>query len=133
MPSGYSGNTLSDTATYDNQTFNSLGVTHGTYVWNWGSGANADSFTLNIGTVAVPAPLIGRGLPILLAVGGLLFGAKLLQRNEGHRPNSAERPDEPVNSLVKPLDRPAAALGRSRCYRYFTKCSAATTARITKV
>jgi hypothetical protein len=25
----------------------------------------------------VPAPLIGRGLPVLLAVGGMLFGARL--------------------------------------------------------
>jgi hypothetical protein len=31
----------------------------------------------------VPAPLIGFGLPVFLAVGGLLFGAKLLQRNRG--------------------------------------------------
>jgi hypothetical protein len=29
---------------------------------------------------AVPAPLIGHGYPILLAVGGILFGAKLLER-----------------------------------------------------
>jgi hypothetical protein len=32
-------------------------------------------------TVAVPAPLIGFGLPVFLAVGGLLFGAKLLERS----------------------------------------------------
>ena len=55
----------------------------GTYEWTWGSGADADSFTLQIG--AVPAPLIGRGLPLLLAVGGLLFGAKLLERSKKHR------------------------------------------------
>ena len=35
---------------------------------------------------AVPAPLIGRGLPVLLAVGGLLFGAKLLERIKKLRP-----------------------------------------------
>jgi hypothetical protein len=35
----------------------------------------------SINPVAVPAPLIGFGLPAFLAVGGLLFGAKLLQRN----------------------------------------------------
>jgi hypothetical protein len=35
-------------------------------------------------TSAVPAPLIGRGLPVLLAVGGLLFGAKLLERRKKH-------------------------------------------------
>jgi hypothetical protein len=34
--------------------------------------------------VPVPAPLIGRGLPVLLAVGGLLFGAKLLDRRKKH-------------------------------------------------
>jgi hypothetical protein len=39
-----------------------------------------------VGTLAtvnpvVPAPLIGFGLPVFLAVGGLFFGAKLLQRS----------------------------------------------------
>jgi len=76
VPGGYVSGSLSDTATYDGQTFSSLGVTPGTYEWTWGSGADADSFTLDV----VPAPLIGRGLPVLLAVGGLLFGAKLLGR-----------------------------------------------------
>jgi hypothetical protein len=83
VPTGYlSGNPLSDSAVYDNQTFSSLRVTPGTYEWNWGSGAN-QNFTLDI--EAVPAPLIGRGLPVLLAVGGLLFGAKLLERRKKHR------------------------------------------------
>jgi hypothetical protein len=36
-------------------------------------------------TPAVPAPVIGRGLPVLLAVGGLLFGAKLLERGKRRR------------------------------------------------
>jgi hypothetical protein len=31
-------------------------------------------------TAAVPAPLIGRGLPVLIAVGGVFFGAKLVER-----------------------------------------------------
>ena len=48
---------LSGSATWDSQTFSSLGVTPGTYKWTWGSGANADSFTLNIGTAGiVPEP-----------------------------------------------------------------------------
>jgi hypothetical protein len=76
---GYlSGASLSDTSTYANQTFGTLGA----YVWTWGTGAHADSFTLQIGPAAVPAPLIGRGLPIFLAVGGLLFAAKLLERSK---------------------------------------------------
>ena len=45
---------LSDTSTYDGQTFSSLGVTPGTYKWTWGSGAN-QNFTLVIGAV-VPEP-----------------------------------------------------------------------------
>jgi hypothetical protein len=49
VPSGYvSGNPLSDTSTYDNATFATLGVTPGTYVWSWGTGADADTFTLDI-------------------------------------------------------------------------------------
>jgi hypothetical protein len=49
LPSGYvSGSMLLDSATWDNQTFNTLGVTVGTYTWTWGSGAHADSFTLDI-------------------------------------------------------------------------------------
>jgi hypothetical protein len=86
VPAGYtSGTSLSDTATYDNQTFAKLGATPGTYVWTWGSGAADDTFTLQIGPAAVPAPLIGHGLPVLLPVGGLLFGAKLLERSKRQR------------------------------------------------
>jgi hypothetical protein len=56
LPPGYvSGNPLSDTSTYSNQNFASLGVTPGTYVWTWGTGAHADSFTLQVGP-AVPEP-----------------------------------------------------------------------------
>jgi hypothetical protein len=44
VPAGYvSGHALSDTATWDNATFASLGVTPGTYKWTWGTGAHADS------------------------------------------------------------------------------------------
>ena len=68
VPDGYaSGNVLSDTATYLNATFSSLGVTPGTYVWTWGTGPN-QNFTLVIGEeqTRVPEPatlaLLGLGL-----------------------------------------------------------------------
>ena len=41
VPLGYDfGSALSDTSTYTGATFNSLGVTPGTYVWTWGEGEN---------------------------------------------------------------------------------------------
>jgi hypothetical protein len=85
VPAGYvsDSRTLSDTSTYSGQTFASLGVTPGTYEWTWGTGAD-QNFTLQIGA-AVPAPLIGHGLPALLAVGGLLVGAKLLEGGKRRR------------------------------------------------
>ena len=55
VPQGYvSGGALSDTSTYANRTFSSLGVTPGTYEWTWGTGTN-QNFTLVIGS-AVPEP-----------------------------------------------------------------------------
>src|SRR5437588_2587119 len=41
VPTGYvSGSALSDSATYSSASFATLGVTPGTYVWKWGTGAN---------------------------------------------------------------------------------------------
>ena len=67
VPSGYvSGTSLSDTATYDSQTFSSLGVTRGRYEWTWGTGAN-QNFTL----VVVPEP--SAWAMMLLGFAGLGF------------------------------------------------------------
>ncbi|MEP2774750.1 MAG: PEP-CTERM sorting domain-containing protein [Luteolibacter sp.] len=50
---GYvSGTFLSGSMTYSGDTFATLGINMGTYVWTWGSGGDADSLTLNI----VPEP-----------------------------------------------------------------------------
>ena len=51
-----SGSALSDSATYNSTTLTMLGLTPGTYVWNWGSGAHADNVTLQIGPVVTPLP-----------------------------------------------------------------------------
>jgi hypothetical protein len=57
VPEGYvSGSVLSDTSTYDDATLASLGVTPGTYIWTWGDGSDADSFTLDINAPATSAP-----------------------------------------------------------------------------
>jgi VPDSG-CTERM motif len=70
---GYvSGNPLSSSATWNNATFASLGVTPGTYVWSWGTGPN-QNFTLIIGGAGVPdggstVSLLGFGLLGLAAL-----------------------------------------------------------------
>jgi hypothetical protein len=74
VPTGYvSGNFLSDSSTYYQATFTTLGVTRGTYVWTWGTGAN-QNFTLQIGSVGVPdggstVSLLGFALLGLAALG----------------------------------------------------------------
>jgi hypothetical protein len=61
VPQGYvSGAPLgTTTATWANATITSLGLTPGSYTWTWGSGATADTFTLDIvsgGAPAAPEP-----------------------------------------------------------------------------
>jgi hypothetical protein len=80
VPVGYVSNTpLSDSATYSGKSFASLGVTPGTYVWSWGTGPD-QSFTLIIGTTAVPEPASAALLGTALA-GLLLTGARLRRRS----------------------------------------------------
>ena len=48
---------MSETSTYLGKTFASLGLTPGTYVYTWGAGGHADSFTIDItSTSAIPEP-----------------------------------------------------------------------------
>ena len=72
VPTSYvSGTSLTASATYTKQTIASLGLNPGTYTWTWGTGINADSFTVQIGGVpAVPEPSAA-----VLAVFGAAFTA----------------------------------------------------------
>ena len=55
MPLLYtSGDPLTNSMTFDNATFASLGVTPGTYEWTWGTGLPNQNFTLIIGGAGVP-------------------------------------------------------------------------------
>jgi VPDSG-CTERM motif len=52
VPLGYgSGTALSDSMTFNNATFASLGLMPATYVWSWGTGLPNQNFTLVIGAV----------------------------------------------------------------------------------
>src|SRR5438046_6982834 len=65
VPRGYvSGTFLSDSATYSGKTFATLGVTPGTYVWTWGTGANQNS-TLKI--PRAPPPVVSTSPATLMA------------------------------------------------------------------
>ena len=66
-PLGYtSGSLLTDSATINNATFASIGFTPGSYIYTWGTGANADSLTV---TGVVPEPSTW----VLFIAGGLLL------------------------------------------------------------
>lgn len=64
VPAGYvSGSALTDASTYAGQTFTTLGVTSGTYIWTWGAVATADdSFTLDV--VPEPSGVLLLALPL---------------------------------------------------------------------
>jgi hypothetical protein len=47
--------------------------------------ADFDDVQLSNNLASVPAPVIGHGLPGVLAVGGVLFGATLFQRRKKRR------------------------------------------------
>jgi hypothetical protein len=79
VPLGYvSGAALSSSATWNNATFASLGVTPGTYMWTWGTGLPNQNFTLVIGGVGVPD-----GGSTVSLLGFALLGLAALRRRLG--------------------------------------------------
>ncbi|KRB35646.1 IPTL-CTERM sorting domain-containing protein [Acidovorax sp. Root70] len=58
VPPGYvSGSAITSSATWNAQTLAGMSLTNGTYVWTWGAGPSADSFTVVIGSPpTVPSP-----------------------------------------------------------------------------
>ena len=83
VPFGYSSGTPLgvSTATWSGFTFAFMGVTPGTYVWTWGEGIHADSFTLQIGP-ANGVPDSGSTIALMLgAMGTLIAFRQLLVRS----------------------------------------------------
>jgi VPDSG-CTERM motif len=78
VPQGYiSGTALSSSATWNNTTLASLGVTPGIYVWIWGEGAG-QNFDLEIGSLGVPGVPDGGSTVSLLGVA--LLGLAAVRR-----------------------------------------------------
>jgi hypothetical protein len=62
----------------------SLGARPGAYVWSWGSGADADTFTVEIGGVfPSPIPEPSTWAMLLLGFGGLGYAS--IKRSRGLR------------------------------------------------
>jgi hypothetical protein len=80
LPTNYvSGSGLSASDTYANTSIAALGLTPGTYTYTWGTGASADSLTVNIGSVPEPS-----SLAMVATAVGLLggFGLHCRRRNK---------------------------------------------------
>jgi hypothetical protein len=81
LPQGYvSGTALSSSATWNNTTLASLGVTPGIYGWAWGTGLEHQNFDLEIGPLGVPPPVPDGGSTVSLLSFGLLGLAALRRR-----------------------------------------------------
>ena len=75
VPQGYtSGSFLSGTDTFDSTTIAGLGLTPGTYTYTWGTGPDADSLVVNIGSVS-PVPEATTWAMMLLGFAGVGFMA----------------------------------------------------------
>ncbi len=66
VPGGYSGGPLTSTSTWAGQTFASLNMAPGSYVYTW----PGDTLTVNIGPVIIPEP---SAIALLLGTGACVF------------------------------------------------------------
>jgi hypothetical protein len=70
LPTDYvSGSEIQASGTYLNTTIAGLGLTPGTYSYTWGTGADADSLTINISGVPEPSSLVMAGIAALAGLG----------------------------------------------------------------
>jgi len=80
VPEGYtSGSFLSGTATWNDATLSSLGVTSGTYTWTYGSGVDAGTINFYAGVSPVPEPS-QYGLLVFLAATGFIVWRRFTAR-----------------------------------------------------
>ena len=68
---------------YANSTFASLGITPGKYVYNFGTGATADSFTIQIGALSGAVPEPATWTMMLLAFMGIGMTLRRSKRHAG--------------------------------------------------
>jgi hypothetical protein len=87
VPVGYTSGTALGTSTdVYSGSLSSLGLTPGTYTWTWGSGATADSLTVNIvSPTAVPEP----STAVLAAFGAVTLCAYRWCRHRRHQRRQA--------------------------------------------
>ena len=72
VPSSYvSGAPISNSMTFTSTSFFLMGLNTGTYVYNWGSGANADSVTVYVGVTPPSSVVINAPLPFSWALTGV--------------------------------------------------------------
>jgi hypothetical protein len=85
VPDDYAGGPLSQTSTYLNASFSSLGLTPGEYVYGWGSGDHFDTFTINVGVVPPPLPIPEPSTWAMGLIGFAGLAAAALRRGRLHR------------------------------------------------
>jgi hypothetical protein len=74
VPDEYAGGQLSQSAIFLSASFASLGLTPGAYVYSWGTGDHADTFTIEVGGES-PVPEPSTWAMMLIGFAGLGYAA----------------------------------------------------------